>query len=169
MTKGAASDVCSALLDEFEEDFKAEWEELTQLRARRATGWGSEEARLRLDNLRGNSTTPERIIQALEKKALDYLGVMRDHLHLAVQAAIKLEHAERELEATYRLIEVRAQERAETRAIEIYPEAKRVIDLLYEKYGIAMGHFSTLGLEEIAALAAIIKSRFQDVTGRSPR
>lgn len=158
------TDVCAALLEHFESDFQEEWELLTALRAQRATGADSDKARLRLDNLRDNSSTPERIVQGLEKSALKYLAAMKEHLHKAVHAAIKLEYANREIAATTQLIKVRAMERADRELTELYPETKRVIDQLYKKHGIAMGHFSTLRAEDISAIAGIIKKRFHEVT-----
>jgi len=161
-----STNICDVLLDEFGAEFRAQWKELSSLRAARATGAESEKARLQLDNLRANSTTPERIIQGLEKNALTYLAVMKEHLHKAVHAAVKLEYANREIEATKRLIEIRARERAETNVSELYPETRRVVDELYMKHGISMGHFSTLEAGDVAAIADIIKGRFLQATGK---
>lgn len=156
--------ICEVLFAQFEKDFGEEWQELKRLRSLRATGLDSEKARLRLDNIRRKTTTPERIIQGLEGTVLRYAKELEEHLHRAVEAAVKLEFANREIAATKELMAVRADERTKTWATEMYSEPRRVVDALFKNHGVAMGHFSTLEPSDVAAIARIIQDRFEHAT-----
>ena len=140
-------------------DVEAQIRRLKETMADRHADASREDARRRLQNPRLRTTYLDDRVKALTVKSIEIREQLVGSLPALVEAAVKLELIEAELDTAKAL---RAEQKAavsEREATGLFPAVARQADYLWDRYRVTHWHWTAAGQEQLEQIAEILLGR----------